>query len=63
VKLIHSTGAELTVRDAGPVVFRLRAGVVPIKLNGWFLLGEDEARDVLRGLLETGLYTGGRVRE
>jgi hypothetical protein len=24
---------------------------------------EDEARDVLRGLLETGLYTGGRVRE
>lgn len=56
MKLIHSTGALLEVRDAGPVVFRLRAGEVPIRLNGWFLLEEDAARDVLRELLASGLY-------
>ena len=34
MKLIYSTGAVLEVRDLGPVVFRLRAGRVPIKVNG-----------------------------
>ncbi len=31
MKLIHSNGALLEVRDLGPVVFRLRAGRVPLK--------------------------------
>lgn len=61
MKLIHSTGSELTVRDVGPVVFRLRAGRVPLRHNGWRILEDDAARDLLRELLACGLYEGGRV--
>jgi hypothetical protein len=61
VKLIHSTGALLEVRDVGPVIFRLAAGRVPIKRNGWAILEDDAARVVLRELLATGLYSGGKV--
>jgi hypothetical protein len=61
VKLIYSTGRELTVRDVGPVIFRLTAGAVPIKLNGYRIVEDDAARETLRGLLDLGLYAGGRV--
>ncbi len=61
MKLIHSTGRELTVRDVGPVIFRLTAGAVPIKVNGYRIVEDDAARETLRGLLDTGLYLGGRV--
>ncbi len=61
MKLIHSTGAVLEVRDAGPVIFRLHAGEVPIKVNGYRLLDDEPARDLLRDLLATGWYEGGRV--
>ena len=61
MKLIHSTGAVLEVRDLGPVVFRLRAGRVPIKVNGYRVLEDAAARDLLRELLDSGLYEGGRV--
>lgn len=62
MKLIHSDGRELTVRDAGPVIFRLRARDVPIKLNGCHVVDDDEARRELRELLDLGLYDGGTVR-
>lgn len=61
MKLIYSTGRELTVRDVGPVIFRLTAGAVPIKLNGYRIVEDDAARETLRGLLDLGLYAGGRV--
>jgi hypothetical protein len=61
VKLIYCNGTILEVRDAGPVVFRLRAGKIPIKVNGYQLLEEGPARDLLRDLLATGWYEGGRV--
>lgn len=54
MKMIHSNGRELTVRDAGPVLMRLRAGPAPIKCNGWNLLEDDEARDLVRRLLAEG---------
>jgi len=61
MKLVTCDGRLLEVRDAGPVVFRLRARSVPIKVNGSRLHEDDAARDLLRALLETGLYDGGRV--
>lgn len=61
MKLIRSTGSVLEVRDVGPVVFRLTAGTVPIKVNGWSIVEDATARETLRGLLDTGLYIGGRV--
>ncbi len=56
MKLIHSTGRELEVRDVSDVVFRLRAGAVPIKLNGWRIVEDAEARATIRELMATGLY-------
>lgn len=63
MKLIHSTGALLEVHDVGSVIFRLRAGAVPIKRNGWQIVGDDTAREVLHELLALGIYEGGRVDE
>ena len=54
VKLLTSNGRELEVRDVGPVVYRLVAGDVPIKLHGRFVLDDDAARDLLRELREAG---------
>lgn len=61
MKLIHGTGRTLEVRDCGPVIFRLTAGAVPIKVNGWSIVEDDVARETLRDLLALGLYHGGRV--
>lgn len=61
MKLIRSTGLVLEVRDVGPVIFRLTAGAVPIKANGYAVVEDDEARDRLRDLMRSGLYEGGRV--
>src|SRR5258708_3149592 len=60
-KLLHGTGKTLEVRDVGPVLFRLTAGAVPIKVNGYHVVEDDEARAALRDLLASGLYHGGRV--
>jgi hypothetical protein len=51
----------LEVRDVGPIVFSLRAGEVPIKVNGFEILEDDQARKLLRELIATGLYE--RVKE
>jgi len=61
MKLIRSTGAVLEVRDVGPVIFRLRAGTAPIKRNGWSIVEDDAAREILRELLALGIYDGGKV--
>lgn len=56
MKLVHCDGRILTVRDAGPVIYELRAPGVPLKPCGWFLLEDDAARDQLRILRDSGLY-------
>ncbi len=61
MKLVSGNGKQLEVRDVGPVIFRLTAGPVPIKVNGYRIVEDDSARETLRGLLATGLYLGGRV--
>lgn len=61
MKLIWSDGRTLEIRDCGPVLYSLRAGDVPIKVNGYEILEDDQARKLLRDLLDTRLYQ--RVRE
>jgi hypothetical protein len=58
MKLVVSNGRVLEVRDAGAVVYRVRqrAGGPPIKVNGKFLMDDEEARGVLRELLEAKCY-------
>lgn len=60
MKLVWCDGRTLEVRDLGPVLYTLRAGTVPIKLNGYEILEDDQARDLLRELLATGLYVGNK---
>ena len=62
MKIIHCDGHELTVRDAGPIIFRLTARTVPIKVNGWSLVEDEDARRLLRDLIDTKLYTADRPR-
>jgi hypothetical protein len=54
MKLIRCNGRELEVRDVGPVVYRLAASAVPIKLHGWRILEDDAARELLRQVQEAG---------
>jgi hypothetical protein len=54
MKLFRSDGRTLEVRDVGPVLYRLLAGAFPIKNNGWSIVSDDEARDMLRGYLAAG---------
>ena len=61
MKLVHCDGRTLEVRDLGPVIFRLTAGHIPIKVNGHRIMDDGEARDLLRDLLSSGIYDGGRV--
>lgn len=63
MKLFICDGRGLTVRDAGPVIFRLGLGPsnAPIKMHGIRLLADNEAREALRGLLDTGLYVRGQA--
>jgi len=61
MKLVYGNGKLLEVRDVGPVIFRLTADRVPIKVNGHRLVEDDDARELLRELLATGSYEGGRV--
>lgn len=61
MKLIRNNGRELTVRDVGPVIYRLTASGVPIKATPWVIVEDDVARELLRALRATGLYEGGRV--
>ena len=54
MKLLHGTGRTLEVRDCGPVIMRLRAGPTPMKVNGWMVLEDDEARALVRAQLDAG---------
>lgn len=63
MKLVKCDGKVLEVRDCGPVIYRLLASAVPIKVNGWQLMTDDEARKLLEELRDLKLYAGGRVRD
>jgi hypothetical protein len=63
MKLVKCDGKTLEVRDVGPVLYRLMASAVPIKVNGWHLMTDDEARQLLEELRDLKLYTGGRVHD
>lgn len=61
MKLLSCDGKLLEVRDAGPIIFRLTARDVPIKPAGWRLMEDGEARALLRRLIDSEMYDGGKV--
>ncbi len=58
MKILHGNGRVLEARDVGPVLvrFRTRPEGPPIKFNGHRIMSDDEARAVLEGIRDTGLY-------
>jgi hypothetical protein len=54
VKLLKGNGRVLEVWDVGEPIMRLYAGSVPIKCPGWRLLEDNEARELVRALIEVG---------
>jgi hypothetical protein len=61
--LITCNGRVLEARNVGPVKVRFEAGAVPIKFNGYRLLEDIEAAQILRQISDTGLYRGGKVTD
>ncbi len=56
--LVKSNGLELTCRKVGPVIMRVvpRERRVPIPIIVSEIMDEDEARERVRALLDTGCY-------
>ena len=65
MKLLVSNGKTLDVRDVGPCLIQVRArsGGPPIKLHGFHLMSDDEARDKLREVMGSGHYDWERFDE
>jgi hypothetical protein len=49
-KLLKCEGKVLEVREVGDVIYSLQANGVPLKCNGWRILEDDAARDLVREL-------------
>lgn len=49
-KLLWGDGRTLEVRPIGDIVYRLAARRVPIKLNGYLVLEDEDARELCRQL-------------
>ena len=57
MKLLICNGRELNVYDVGQdPIYTLMAENVPLKPCGWELLEDDDARERLRELRDSGLY-------
>lgn len=58
MKLAYGNGKVFEVRDVGPVLYRLKTkpNGPPIKFNGYQIVDDDAARDLLRDLIATRLY-------
>jgi hypothetical protein len=57
MKLVYSNGKKLVVYDLCDPVITIHAGAVPIKYNGYRIVNDDIARNILREALKSGLYT------
>ena len=57
MKLLRSNGRELTIRECGPVIYRLRAPgfYAPLPLADR-VMEDEEAREYIRALIERGIY-------
>ena len=58
MKLLVGNGRTLDVFDVGPSLMHVkaRADGPPIKVNGYRMLTDEKARELLREILGTGLY-------
>ncbi len=58
---VQCDGRTLEARNVSEVTFRLTASNIPIKAHGTRLMRINEARALMRQLLDSGLYEGGRT--
>lgn len=58
MKLLFGNGKTLEVRDIGPslITVRARPDGPPIKLNGYHMMTDEEAREKLKELMGSGHY-------
>lgn len=56
MKLLDCNGKRMLVYDLGPLVYRVSMMQVPIKHNGIYICTEDQAREILNELRESGFY-------
>ncbi len=63
MKYVECDGRHIEVRDVGEVIFRLTTSGIPIKAHGTRLMKDDDARALLRELIDSGLYEGGKVND
>lgn len=63
MKLVRSNGRELEVYDVAGPVYRITATALPIKCNGYFLIDDDQARDLVRDLVKLQGQGGARLSE
>lgn len=58
MKLVHSNGRYLIVRDVGEVLIRLKAeDKIPLPLIQYEILPDEEARLLIKDLLATDRYS------
>lgn len=57
MKLVVSNGKVLEVYDLGPMLYRVHAGPNPVKHNGYHIMEDDRARQLLQNLKNQG-YRG-----
>ena len=50
MKLVKSDGRLLEVREVGEPIYTLAANERPLGWNGWQILEDDQARDLVREL-------------
>ncbi len=63
MKYVECDGRHLEVRDVGDIIFRLTTTGIPIKAHGTRLMKDDEVCALLRELIDSGLYKGGKVND
>lgn len=62
MKLVRSDGRELTVRDVGPVIYRLlHAPGIPTPIVASEIMEDDAARELCHDLAALGIYQRGDV--
>lgn len=56
MKLIRSTGKILEIYDIQEPIMKFLAVNIPLKENGYAIVGDDIARNKVRNIIDCGLY-------
>jgi len=61
MKLLHSTGTRMDVWEITGPMYSVRTNAnIPVKFNGYHIVDDAAARDILRALVAEDCFTGER---